>query len=138
LEAKEAKADTFRNQLVSLMGGTISMQDNEFNENALFECQRESSTCFYHRPTVDNQKDEPSHHDSVDNGSSSFYQNSGRPSSSSLHSALYGGIVTADGKFHKDEGVDKTGSEEFEGFNSRKNSRKDETVFTFDGTGYNN
>lgn len=34
---KESKADQFRNQIVSMMGGTVTMMDTENSEHGLFE-----------------------------------------------------------------------------------------------------
>lgn len=69
-ECKESKADQFRNQIVNMMDGTISVQDTDFGNNERFQAQRESSTCFYHRPTVELK--EESTQGSID-GSTSFY-----------------------------------------------------------------
>lgn len=95
-------------------------------KQTLFESQREPAACFYRKPTIDSN-DAVDLHGSVENGSTSFYQNSRRPSSSSLQSALYGGIVTPDGKLHTYHSG--TGIDEFEGFKSR--NQKAET-FVYD------
>ena len=42
---------------------------------------------------------------SLDYGESTYYQESRRHSSSSLQTALYGGIVTADGTYHREQGL---------------------------------
>lgn len=106
-----------------MMGGTITLTESEVKSDK-FETHREPASCFYHRH---DSKDETEMHCSLENGSNSFYQNSGRPSSSSLQSALYGGIVTPDGKLHTYHGG--TGMDDFEGFKSARNQKD---TFAFD------
>jgi len=63
------------------MGVPIDI-DDEYTQTVLFSTQREQSTCFY-KFSPPNEKDE-SRHNSAELDSTSFYQNSARPSSESF------------------------------------------------------